>query len=189
MSQWVWQGEQPLKKKGIGCGLHQSDMICSTFGWLKDVSQTLEYGKNYDRYWNGELFVKQVCLKLRYSHKTQYIILSSWLKKLYLPLKRLMDHHIKHLSWSIIHKAILHILWMPFWHHEWTWDLVANRQICEMGGLFGMASESYSWCVFQLITQNFLGNQRECAKLLLSGVCGRMGSLCSARRAKKMGQV
>ncbi|KAF8236655.1 hypothetical protein L208DRAFT_1525019 [Tricholoma matsutake] len=57
---WVWQGEQPLKKKGVGCGLHQSDVICSTFGWLKDASQTLEYGKNYDGYWNGELFVKQL---------------------------------------------------------------------------------------------------------------------------------
>jgi hypothetical protein len=60
---WVWQGEQPLKKKGVGRGLHQSDVICSTVGWLKDASQTLEYGKNYDGYWNGELFIKQVCLR------------------------------------------------------------------------------------------------------------------------------
>jgi hypothetical protein len=29
---WVWQGEQPLKKKGVGCGLHQSDVICSMKG-------------------------------------------------------------------------------------------------------------------------------------------------------------
>ncbi|KIJ39628.1 hypothetical protein M422DRAFT_174797 [Sphaerobolus stellatus SS14] len=57
---WVWKGEQPLKKKGIGRGLHQSDFICSTVGWLKEASQTLEYGKNYDGYWNGELFVKQL---------------------------------------------------------------------------------------------------------------------------------
>jgi hypothetical protein len=57
---WVWQGEQPLKKKGVGRGLHQSDVICSTKGWLREASQTLEYGKNYDGYWNGELFVKQV---------------------------------------------------------------------------------------------------------------------------------
>jgi transposase len=59
---WVWQGEQPLKKKGVGRGLHQSDVICSTKGWLSEASQTLEYGKNYDGYWNGELFVKQVWL-------------------------------------------------------------------------------------------------------------------------------
>lgn len=57
---WVWQGEQPLKKKGVGHKLHQSDVICSTKGWLQDASQTLEYGKNYDGYWNGKLFVKQV---------------------------------------------------------------------------------------------------------------------------------
>jgi len=60
MEGWVLDGEQPLKKKGSGRGLHQSDVICSTVGWLKDASQTLEYGKNYDGYWTGELFVKQV---------------------------------------------------------------------------------------------------------------------------------
>jgi hypothetical protein len=58
---WVLDGEQPLKKKGAGRGLHQSDVICSTYGWLKGASVTLEYGKNYDGYWNGQQFVKQVC--------------------------------------------------------------------------------------------------------------------------------
>jgi len=61
---WVLEGEQPLKKKGAGQGLHQSDVICSTVGWLSEASQTLEYGKNYDGYWTGELFVKQVYLFL-----------------------------------------------------------------------------------------------------------------------------
>jgi hypothetical protein len=61
---WVLEGEQPLKKKGAGRGLHQSDVICSTVGWLSEASQTLEYGKNYDGYWTGELFVKQVYLFL-----------------------------------------------------------------------------------------------------------------------------
>lgn len=56
---WVWKAEQPLRKKGGGQGLHQSDVMCSMKGWLKDVSQTLEHGKNYNGYWNGELFVKQ----------------------------------------------------------------------------------------------------------------------------------
>ncbi|KIJ32265.1 hypothetical protein M422DRAFT_265927 [Sphaerobolus stellatus SS14] len=60
MMSWVWQGEQPLKKKGAGRGLHQSDFICPTVGWLKEASKTLEYGKNYDGFWNGELFVKQL---------------------------------------------------------------------------------------------------------------------------------
>ena len=58
---WILEGEQPLRKKGVGRGIHQSDVICSTLGWLKDASQTLEYGKNYEGYWTGELFVKQVC--------------------------------------------------------------------------------------------------------------------------------
>jgi predicted transcriptional regulator len=57
---WVYEGEQPLKKKGQGRGLHQSDVICSTCGWLEEASETLEYGKNYDGYWTGELLVKQV---------------------------------------------------------------------------------------------------------------------------------
>ena len=57
---WVYEGEHALKKKGVGRGLYQSDVICSIIGWLKDASQTLEYGKNYDGYWTGELFVKQV---------------------------------------------------------------------------------------------------------------------------------
>jgi predicted transcriptional regulator len=57
---WVWEHEHAIKKKGVGRGIHQSDVICSTVGWLKDASQSLEYGKNYDGYWNGKLFVKQV---------------------------------------------------------------------------------------------------------------------------------
>ncbi len=57
---WVLDGEQPLKKKGIGHGIHQSDVICSTFGWIEEASQSMEYAKNYEGYWDGELFVKQV---------------------------------------------------------------------------------------------------------------------------------
>ena len=57
---WVFEDEYPLKKKGQGRGIHQSEVICSTCGWLKEASQTLEYGKNYEGYWNGEMFVKQV---------------------------------------------------------------------------------------------------------------------------------
>jgi len=57
---WALYNQHKLWKKGVGHGIHQSDVICSTIGWLKDVSQTLEYGKNYDGYWTGELFCKQV---------------------------------------------------------------------------------------------------------------------------------
>ncbi|KAF8240871.1 hypothetical protein L208DRAFT_1495753, partial [Tricholoma matsutake] len=42
----------------------QSDVICSTVGWLRDASQSLEYGKNYDGYWTGELFVKHLWEKI-----------------------------------------------------------------------------------------------------------------------------
>ena len=57
---WVLDGEQPLRKKGNGRGIHQSDVISSVAGWTKDASQSMEYGKNYEGYWNGELFIKQV---------------------------------------------------------------------------------------------------------------------------------
>ena len=58
---WVLNGKHAVKKKGLGRGLHQSNCICSTIGWLKNGCQTLEYGKNYDEYWTGKLFVKQAC--------------------------------------------------------------------------------------------------------------------------------
>ena len=59
---WVFQDQHHLRKKGVGRGLHQSDILCSTVGWLDEGTQTLEYGKNYEGYWTGELFVKQVNL-------------------------------------------------------------------------------------------------------------------------------
>ena len=58
---WVFEDQHSLQKKGAGQGIHQSEMICLTVGWLKDTSQSLEYRKNYDRYWTEELFIKQVC--------------------------------------------------------------------------------------------------------------------------------
>jgi hypothetical protein len=57
---WIRDGEQPIRKKGAGWGIHQSDFICSTYRWLADASKTLEYGKNYEGFWNGSLFLKQV---------------------------------------------------------------------------------------------------------------------------------
>ncbi|KAH6905763.1 hypothetical protein BKA70DRAFT_1107273, partial [Coprinopsis sp. MPI-PUGE-AT-0042] len=57
---WVFEDQYALRKKGVGRGLHQSDVICSTVGWIMAASQTLEYGKNYEGYWTGELFVTQL---------------------------------------------------------------------------------------------------------------------------------
>ncbi|KAK0466625.1 hypothetical protein IW261DRAFT_1346539, partial [Armillaria novae-zelandiae] len=64
MKSWVLDGEQPLKKKGVGRGIHQSDVICSTYSWIEEASQSMEYGKNYEGYWDGELFVKQLSEKI-----------------------------------------------------------------------------------------------------------------------------
>ena len=69
LKMWVYNGQYMLRKKGLGWGLHQSDVINSVIGWLKNGSQTLEYSKNYDGYWNGELFVKQVS-QLHWSEDT-----------------------------------------------------------------------------------------------------------------------
>jgi hypothetical protein len=57
---WVFKGEYLLKKKGVGRGMHQSDCICLSVGWLSQASQSMEYGKDYEGYWTGGLFVKQV---------------------------------------------------------------------------------------------------------------------------------
>ena len=59
---WVLEGEQPILKKGAGRGSHRSDVICSTFGWLENAGVQLEYGKNHDGFWTGEMFIKQVIL-------------------------------------------------------------------------------------------------------------------------------
>jgi hypothetical protein len=59
---WVLNGEHALKKKGVGRGIHLSGVICATKGYLDEAGQTLEYGKNYEGYWTGELFVKQVSI-------------------------------------------------------------------------------------------------------------------------------
>ena len=64
-SSWVPNGEQPILKKGAGRGSHQSDVICSTYGWLKNAGVWLKYGKNYEGYWTGEMFVEQVRLFLK----------------------------------------------------------------------------------------------------------------------------
>ncbi|KAI5832086.1 hypothetical protein K523DRAFT_370933, partial [Schizophyllum commune Tattone D] len=61
---WVLDGEHAIKKKGVGRGMHQSDVICSTVGWLKDASESLEYGKNYEGYWDGERFCRQLREKI-----------------------------------------------------------------------------------------------------------------------------
>jgi hypothetical protein len=59
---WVLEGEQPILKKGAGRRSHCSDVICSTLGWLENAGVQIKYSKNYDGFWTGELFIKQVIL-------------------------------------------------------------------------------------------------------------------------------
>ena len=105
---WVLDGEQPLKKKEAGRRLHQSDVICLTYGWLKGASVTLEYRKNYDGYWNGELFVKQVCNFTIQSLFSVNQISYSFMRRSYQNLNSCMVQSIKPYLWLIIHRVMLH---------------------------------------------------------------------------------
>lgn len=94
---WVMDGEHALKKKGVGRGQHESQVICSTVGWLKEAGQSLEYGKNYDGYWTGEMFIKQVRIDMIDS-LIKFIIqtyIYSWLKKSSQHLRLLIHLDIK----------------------------------------------------------------------------------------------
>ncbi|KAL1949789.1 hypothetical protein VTO73DRAFT_8670 [Trametes versicolor] len=61
---WVPDGKYPLQKKGVERGIHCSDVICLTIGLLEEAGQSMGYGKNYEGYWTGELFVKQIQEKI-----------------------------------------------------------------------------------------------------------------------------
>jgi hypothetical protein len=113
---WVPEGEHALKMKGVRHGMHQSDVILSTIGWLIEASQSLEYGKSYDRYWMGELFVKQVRLILRlcdemrlksYRHRSS--------RKSFQHLNVLTDLVSNSFLWSTTLRATPHIPLMLSW--------------------------------------------------------------------------
>ncbi|KAJ6505240.1 hypothetical protein C8R45DRAFT_817655 [Mycena sanguinolenta] len=57
-------GEQPLRKKGVGRGLHRSDVLCSTVDYITDAGEELEYGKSYEGYWDGTKFMVQLKNKI-----------------------------------------------------------------------------------------------------------------------------
>ncbi|KAJ7652727.1 hypothetical protein DFH06DRAFT_1270261 [Mycena polygramma] len=44
-SKWVLKGEMPIRKKGVGHGIHRSDIICSTCGHIDDAGEGMEYGR------------------------------------------------------------------------------------------------------------------------------------------------
>ncbi|KAG1732059.1 hypothetical protein EDB19DRAFT_1640483 [Suillus lakei] len=64
LHQWVFDNEFKLRKKGVGRGIHRSDVICSTCGHLSQAGESMEYGKNYEGYWNGERFCTQMAEKI-----------------------------------------------------------------------------------------------------------------------------
>jgi len=113
---WVPDGEQPLKKKGVGRGIHQSDVICATVGYVKKASQSMEYGKNCDGYWDGAMFVNQMTSHIIFISRVlcpepidRFIIKSSW------HLSMLMVQVIKHSSWSTILRNTVCMLKMLYW--------------------------------------------------------------------------
>ncbi len=111
---WVLDGEHPLKKKGVGRGIHVSGVICAMKGYLYDAEQTMEYGKNYEGYWTGELFVKQVGFSsLVFFSFTDTEL--SFVKRLFLPSNKLMGQVTKHLSLSTTLRDILLIQRTLFW--------------------------------------------------------------------------
>ncbi|KAJ7333495.1 hypothetical protein DFH08DRAFT_708132 [Mycena albidolilacea] len=63
-SKWVLKGEMPIRKKGVGRGIHRSDIICSTVGHIDDAGEGMEYGKNYEGYWDGARFIKQLEVRI-----------------------------------------------------------------------------------------------------------------------------
>jgi hypothetical protein len=66
-----------------------------TYGWLKGASVTMEYGKNYEGYWTGELFVKQVSelILQTYYHPQSSC---SFARRSFLNLKDCMAPSIRH---------------------------------------------------------------------------------------------
>ncbi|CAG8512850.1 20396_t:CDS:2 [Cetraspora pellucida] len=55
---WCSEKEQPLKKKGLGLGIHVSDFMMETIGLLKDEEEeahvTIVLSAHYDGFWDTE---------------------------------------------------------------------------------------------------------------------------------------
>ena len=59
---WVLDNQHKLRKKGAGRGVHRSDFIGPSKGWMREAGHGMHYGKGYDGYWTGEDVCKQVRL-------------------------------------------------------------------------------------------------------------------------------
>lgn len=71
---WTFEDQHQLRKKGASRGLHTSAVITATVGYLKEATHIIEYGKNYDGYWTGEMFVKQVWQSIMSDCRTVLLI-------------------------------------------------------------------------------------------------------------------
>ena len=58
---WGPEGEQPLRKKRMGLGIHVSDFLMETIGPLKDNLEEarvmMVLGSRYDRFWDAKKLV------------------------------------------------------------------------------------------------------------------------------------
>ncbi|CAG8853168.1 23316_t:CDS:1, partial [Gigaspora margarita] len=61
---WGPEGEHPLRKKGLGPGVHVSDFLTKTIGRLKDdleeVREMIVIGARYDGFWDIPKLLQQV---------------------------------------------------------------------------------------------------------------------------------
>ncbi|KAH8928814.1 hypothetical protein BT69DRAFT_1307230 [Atractiella rhizophila] len=57
---WYLHGQADLRKKGQGRGIHRSAFVSLTVGWMEDAGVGIEYGKNYEGYWNAAKLIAQV---------------------------------------------------------------------------------------------------------------------------------
>jgi hypothetical protein len=115
---WVWclKGEMPIRKKGVGRGIHRSDILCSTVGHIMEAGEGLEYGKNHDGYWDGEQFIKQVRASTVTSLQVSRLL--SWRRKPSPPLNAIMiATYTGPVFSSTIPKAIALMPSMPLLSH------------------------------------------------------------------------
>ncbi|KAH8926121.1 hypothetical protein BT69DRAFT_1190626, partial [Atractiella rhizophila] len=59
-NQWLYclDGQSKLRKKGVGRGIHRSDFICPTYGWLEDAGEQLEYWKAHEKLIEQVIFLQ-----------------------------------------------------------------------------------------------------------------------------------
>lgn len=74
---WLLNSKHALKNKSVGQGIHVLGVICATKGYIMDAEQTMEYQKNFEGYWAGELLVKQVNLSSSSSSQLPHVIINS----------------------------------------------------------------------------------------------------------------